>query len=129
MPDLNIQGYPDNLRAYQVTIAAGASASEIFATQGWAIVGIEMPAAWTAANIGYKSCMSGNVDKLKQVYDNGSNPEVTQVAASHNIAIPQSDTVFAPFMQLISVSTSDGTTPVVQVAAASITLLLRKYLS
>ncbi len=129
MPDLAIQGYPENLRAFQVTIAAGASASEIFATQGYAIVGIEMPAAWTAADIGYKSCISGNDSKLRQVFDNGGNPEKTIVAAGHNVAIPQSDTIFSPFMQLISVSSADDTTPVNQVAAAVITLLMRQYLS
>lgn len=129
MPDATILGYPNNLRALSVTIANGASVSEIFATQGDAIVGIIMPAAWTAADIAYKSCITGNVLDLQQVYDSSGNPEKTIVVAAHNIAIPQSDTVFSAFVQLFSVSTADDTTPVNQGAARTIILLLRHYLS
>lgn len=129
MPEIVISGYPENLKAHQVTFAAGASVTEIFPTQGYAIIGLEIPSTWTAAAIGYKSCISGNPSKLMQVDDNGANPEKTKVTAGHNTAIPQSDTIFAPFMQLVSVDPTDGTTPVNQVSAVTVTMLLRRYLS
>lgn len=132
MPDVSIQGYPDNLRAFQVTIAAGASVSEMFATQGYAIAHVIMPTAWTAAKLAYKTTWDGSPAALQFVKDSGANYEKTAVAASINVAIPQADTVYAPFMQLVSVDgteASTSATPVNQVAAAVITLLLRKYLS
>lgn len=130
--DIKVQGYPDNLRALSVTILSGASVSEMFATQGWAIVGIEMPSSWTAAKLAYKSCLSGNDSKLQAVKDNGGNYEKTAVAASINVAIPQSDTLFTAFCQLVSVDATEASTsvtPVAQGGDRTIGLLLRKYLS
>lgn len=127
--DIPLAGYPNNLRAMSVTIASGASVSQMVATQGEALVGIIMPSAWTAADIGYKSCITGRAADLQQVYDSGGNPEKTVVVASHNIAIPQADTVFAPFIQILSVSTADDTTGVTQGADRTVVLLFRKYLN
>src|SRR5262245_44501182 len=88
-----IQG-ADTLRAYIVTIPAAGSASEMFCAQGQAIVGLIMPATWTAADIAYKACVTGRDADLQQVYDNTGQPEKTTVAAARFIAIPTSDTIF-----------------------------------
>lgn len=130
--DYPIQGYPDNLRAMTVTIRSGDSVSEIFATQGYAVVGIEMPAAWTAAKLAYKSCLSGQPTKLQFLKDSGGNYEKTAVAAGINVAIPQSDTIFTSFLQLVSVDgteASTAVTPVNQGQDVVITVILRKFLS
>jgi hypothetical protein len=129
MPDLSIAGYPKNLRAVSLTIASGASASEMFATQGDAILGLIMPAAWTAADIAYKSCISGNTRDLQQVYDAGGSPEKCVVSAGVNVAFPQGDVIFAPFLQLISVSTADDTTAVTQGGARTVIVLLGRFMS
>lgn len=129
MSDLPIPGYPGNLRAISLTIASGASASEMFATQGDAIVGLIMPAAWTAADIAYKDCVTGNPADLHQVTDSGGTPEKCVVAASTNVAFPQGDAIFAPFLQLISVATTDDTTPVAQGGARALVVLLRHFMS
>ena len=71
MPDLPLPGFPNNLRAVTVTIASGAAASEMVATQGDALVGILTPSnGWTAAGIGYKACLTGRATDLVDVYDN-----------------------------------------------------------
>lgn len=133
MPDILLPGYPRNLRAIQVTIASGLSASEMIATQGDALVGIFIPSnGWTAAAIGYKTCFTGNPNDLVNAYDNGGNLEQTAVntalaAAAGFIAIPQSDTLFVPFIQLTSV-TAGSASGVAQAADRVMTLLLRHYL-
>ena len=123
-----IKGFPHNLRQEEVTIAAGASVSEMIATQGEAIVGIIMPAAWTAADIGYAACASGNPGDLLPVMDSGGNYITTICAASKFIAFPQTDAIFAPFIQVSSVQTKTAT-GVTQSVAAVIQLILRKYLN
>lgn len=128
-PSPAIPGFPSNLFWQIVTIVSGASATEVIQTNGLALVGIVMPSAWTAADIAFKSCMSGNPNEMQQLFDSGGNPEKTAAAASHNIAFPSSDALFVPFLQLVSVSTSDDTTPVTQGADRTLKLLFRNYLS
>lgn len=60
----------ENLWAEVVTIPAGGLAA-VVNTSGRAIVGIIMPAAWTAANIGYDVSID-NVT-FNTAYDNGNN--------------------------------------------------------
>jgi hypothetical protein len=124
-----IKGSPHNLRLEEVTIPAGASlATEMIATQGMAIVGIIMPAAWTTADIGYNACASGNAGELQPVTDAGGNYITTAVSASKSVAFPQTDAIFWPFIQISSVQTKSATA-VTQSAAAVVQLLLRKFLN
>jgi hypothetical protein len=132
--EIKLAGYPDNLSAQQVTIQNGAAVSEMIATQGRALIGIFTDAfGWTDAAIGYKSCFSGNPNDLKTVYDSGGNYLQTKVstdAAADQIfiAFPQSDVVFAPFLQLTSrAAGTDNATN--QAAARTLTLLFRNYLN
>ena len=83
-----------------------------------------MPAAWTAANIGYDVSID-NVT-FNTAYDNGNNLNQSEVQASSYISIPLTNAIFAPFVRLTSVDSSN--TPVDQVAAATIILLLKRYL-
>lgn len=119
-----LPGGLENLWAEQITIQAGGSVAEAVFTQGHALVGILMPAAWTAALLGYEV----SVDNVtyRTAWDNGSNLSQTKVQAGSYISIPMSDTVFAPYIRVKSV---DGTnTAVNQVAAATLILLFRRYL-
>lgn len=128
MPDVPIKGFPSNLFAAQVTIKAGTAASEMFAPQGKALIGLYMPAAWDTADIGYQSCISGNPIDLLNAYSNGGTPETTQVDASRYIPFPSFDALFAPFIVLTSVD-AGSVTPAVQSADRVITLLFRYYLT
>lgn len=128
MPDYKIIGYPDNLNAISVTIPNGTAVSEMFATQGRALVGILLPAAWTAAAIGFKTCLSGNVSDLVPVYSSGGTPMTSLANASTFIAFPTSDAIFSAFLQLASV-TADTTTGVNQGADRTIVLLFRSFLN
>lgn len=128
MPEFKLMGFPDNLSAMSVTIPNGASVSEMIATQGRALVGIVMPAAWTAAAIGYKVCLSGNAADLLPVYDSGGNAMTTSAAASTHIAFPTSDAIFAPFLQIASVTAATAT-GVNQGADRTLLLLFRSFLS
>ncbi len=129
MPKIPIPGYPDNLIMYQVNIAAGAASSEMIATEGYALTGIIMPAAWTAAKIGFAVCVTGNPNDLQQVYSNGGIAETCVAVAAEPIAFPVNDALFFPYLKILSVDATDGTTPANQVAAATLFLLLRKFLS
>lgn len=114
----------ENLHFETVTIAAGASASADIFSQGHALVGIFMPAAWTAANIGYE--VSFDNKTWVTAYDNAQNLEQSKVQASSFISIPLGDAIFAPFLRLKSVDATNAA--VNQVAAATLILVLRRYL-
>lgn len=125
----NFQNIGSGLFSVDVTIASGASVSEPFNLQGKALVGIVMPAAWTAAGIAFAGSVSGRIADMQQIYDNGGNPEYCTAAASKPIAFPNSDALFFPFLQLISVSTADKVTPVAQGADRTLTLFFRSLFS
>lgn len=126
--DIPIGGFPGNLFAQQVTIKSGTAVSEMIATQGKALVAIEMPAAWDAANIGLQASLSGNASKLKNVYDNAGNPEQAVVAASEFIVFPTTDACFGPFIALTSMA-AGTVTPTNQSADRVLTLLFRSFVS
>lgn len=114
----------ENLWGMTVTIPANGNLAEVVNTQGQALVGILMPAAWTAAKIGYDVSIDGVT--FRTAYDNGGNYEQSTAEASAFICIPQSDTIFAPYIRIKSVDATN--VAVNQVAAAAITLVFRRYL-
>lgn len=68
------------------TIANGASQSNVVDLEGGALVGINMPAAWTAANLTFLSSeyKDGTFDP---VYDTAGTEVTVTAAASRNINI------------------------------------------
>ncbi len=134
MSDVVIQGYPGNLFLQKCSIASGASASEMIATQGFALIGLFTPTnGWTAAAIGFKTCWNGSIPSLVNAYNDAGTLEqcvVSTDAAAASIAIlfPSPDALFAPYIQLTSVTVAT-TTPVTQGADRVIYLLFRRYLS
>ena len=133
MADITPSGWPGNMFLQTVTIASGASASEMIATQGRVLLGIFTPAAWTDAAIGYKVGWNGNPNNLVWAYDNGKVLEQTKVstdlaATSGFVAIPQSDAIKAPYIQLNSV-VEGATTATTQGAARTLVLVFCTFLS
>jgi hypothetical protein len=124
--EIVIPGSPYNLRLYQVTIPSGASASEIFSTQGQVLAGIFMPSAWTAADIGMNVCWSGNIGELIPLYQ-AAGAVTFNVQASVFVAFPTPNSVLVPFMQLTSV-TASTTTGVAQGGDRVLSVLFRKFL-
>jgi hypothetical protein len=135
--DVNIAGFPQNLFLQKVTIPSGASASEMVATQGMALIGLFTPTnGWTAANIGFKVCWNGRDIDLVTAYNDGGVLEqaiISSDAAAARIAIlfPSPDALFTPYIQLVSVLVASPmvTTPVNQGADRVLYLLFRRYLS
>jgi len=125
--DINIAGFPSNLVAQKVTINTTGN-SEMIATQGMALVGIFMPASWTAAALGYKVGWNGK-DLNMQVMESGGGTPVTTVAdADTFVPFPMPDAAFVPFLQINSVTVNTATL-VTQGAARELILLFRKYLN
>ena len=119
---------PENLWAETCTIANGASIADAIWTQGRALVGIQMPAAWTAANLGYEVSVDNST--WQTAYDAAGNFEQTIVNAAAYICIPLSDSIFGPYLRVKSVVTASPTvnTPQNQGAARTLILLFRRYL-
>ncbi len=119
-------GFSQNLTFQIATIAASASASDVIASQGKALVGLIMPAAWTAAAIQYYASVDSS--SFKVVKDTTTaNLMQTLVAADDWIVFPLADAIFAPYIKLVSV-TATTVTPVTQNAERTIILVLRNFL-
>ena len=114
----------ENLWAEQVTILSGGSVADAFTSQGHALVGIVMPSGWDAANLGYEA--SADNVTWNTVYDGGGNFQQTVAEASAFIAIPLAQAVFAPFMRVKSVDSSN--VAVNQSANRTLILMLRRYI-
>lgn len=129
MANYQLAGFPGNLFAWAATIPSGAAVSEMFPTQGYAVVGILMPSAWTAAALQFYSCLTGNQADLLPLKDGTTAVYMqTLVAASDDIAFPNPNAIFRPFLQLKSV-TAGGVVAVNQGADRTIIVILRKFLS
>lgn len=101
------------------TIAAGASLSDAIEIDGSALVGIVMPATWTAANLTVQ--MSHNDSTFNNVYDEVGTEKAIVVSTSRYILLNPAD-----YIGCNSLKVRSGTagTPVNQVAAASIIFVL-----
>lgn len=130
MPDVSamILGFPTNMVVQQVTIASGTSKTQPIAGQGMALVGIQVPSVWTAADIGYEASWDNNVFNI--VYAAGGNASTTVATASEWIAFPSQDAIFAPFIKITSVTTGGGSvTAANQAAARTLNLIFRRIFS
>ena len=123
-----IPGWPANLWLQKVTIPASASKSELLNTQGRALVGIFMPSAWTAADIGFEANWDSNPNDMFVVYAAGGTIQTVTVDANQYIAFPMTSVSFVPYMKITSVA-SGSATPTVQAAAREIILVFRNFLS
>lgn len=113
--------FTQNLFSEQVTIPSAGS-SVTLATEGYALVGVQMPTAWTAANLGFE--ISLNATLFQTAYDNSGALLQSVVAASKYVAFPSDQSLFGPYLKVKSVDASN--VAVVQAADRVLTLVFRR---
>lgn len=74
-----------NLSTQSITIANGASLSSAIDLQGTSVVAIQMPSAWTAANLTFQG--SNDDSTFDNLYDSSGTEVQVTAAASRYIAI------------------------------------------
>lgn len=105
-----------------VTIANGASLSGSIDLTGYTLVGIDTPAAWTAADITLAAAVAdgGTYDP---VHENSDTEFTLQAGASRFIVLPTSLT--AP-LRFIKIRSGTAGVPVLQGAARTLILIVRQ---
>ena len=106
-----------------VTIANGASpCSAPVVCNGGHLVGIQMPASWTAANLTFQGSADGVT--YQEVYDN--NGVEVQVVGTQAAFIPIPPTLLGPLYAL-NIRSGTAGTPVNQGAARTLQLVFKRY--
>lgn len=114
----------ENLWRQDAVIPINDYLSDGIFTEGHAIVGILMPAAWTAAKLGFQVSLDGV--NWYDVKDSGGNFEQSVAGASTFIAIPIADAISSPHIRLKSVDAANAA--VNQAAARTITVVMKRFL-
>lgn len=112
--------FPRKLDRKTVTIANGASLSGAIDLGAGTLVGIEMPAAWDAADLTFQT--SSDNTAFQDYYDAAGTEVTVSADASRNIKLDAADYAGAGQLKVRS-GTSD--TPVNQTAERTIVLILR----
>ena len=71
-----------------VTIENGEALSDTIDFRDMAAAFLHMPAAWTAADIGFYASPTGVAGSFTPVYENDTRIEITGVAASRTLLVP-----------------------------------------
>ena len=103
------------------TIANGVALAGAVELGGSALVGIQMPAAWTAANLTAQISVDGTT--YQDMYDDEGNEVTITAAASRFIQLIPSEWAGVHYIKLRSGTTG---TPVNQGAARTLTLVVRE---
>lgn len=111
-----------------VTIANNQSESDAFETRGMSVVGLQLPSAWTAADLAWKWSHDGT-NFYGPVKDATGTVIGCSAAASAAIAFPQSDNIMACYLKLVSVTAADRSVAANQGGARSIQITLRRLFS
>lgn len=112
-----------NLTTKTATIAINASLSGEVDLEGFTLVSIIMPAAWTAANLTFQaSDVTGGT--FQDVYDDQGVEVTVQAAASRSIGIDLLAGALAGF-RFIKIRSGTTGTPVNQAAARTLTLAVK----
>ncbi len=106
-----------------VTIANGASLSGEVDLGGYALAAIQMPSAWTAANLTFQAATASG-GTFQEVYDDLGNELTVQAAASRCIGIDSVAGALAP-LRFIKIRSGTAATPVNQAADRTLTLILK----
>lgn len=105
------------------TIAAGQSLSGAVDTEGLALAAILMPADWTVADITFQ--VSNAADGVfRDLYDDVGNEIRIPTAVNRAVSLDVLALAMSPY-QFFKVRSGTATVPVVQVAQAVLTMLLR----
>lgn len=108
-----------------VTIAASASLSDAADLLGYDLVAIHFPAAWTAASITFQGSEDGIT--YGNIYDSAGT-EVAYAGAAADRVVLVNTAHLGQFPRFVKVRSGTAGVPVVQVAAAIITLIGRTAL-
>lgn len=100
-------------------IANGASLSGLFYVGDGRLVGVQMPAAWTAASLSFQTSQDGT--NFFDLYDNAGNEVVVTASASRQIVLDGFDSGI-----WMKVRSGTSGTPVNQGAARTLTMTVRK---
>ena len=119
----------ENLWAETFTFLSGTAVGDGICTQGHGLVGIQMPAVWTAASINYEVSVDGG-KTWNLAYDAGGNIQQTIAEASAFICIPLSQAIFAPYLRLrsVAVASPPGNTPANQGQDTTLILTFKRFL-
>lgn len=113
-----------NTHTVDVTIASGASLSGAVDLEGFAVVAIEMPAAWTAAGITFQAAsLSGGT--YLDVYDDAGAEVAISAGASRVIAVTGADADALAPLQFIKIRSGTGGVPVAQAAERKLRLICK----
>jgi hypothetical protein len=102
------------------TIANGASLSGAVNLSGWTLIGIDMPASWTAANLTLQASVDNST--WDNVFDSLGTEVTITAAASRFILLNPADFVSVRYLKVRSGTSG---TPVNQGGARTITLIVR----
>lgn len=103
------------------TIANGASLSGAVDLKGYGLLAIQMPAAWTAADLTFQASADGGTAFADVYDDNGA--EVQKPAAANRYILVNQPLPYG--VDRIKIRSGTSGTPVNQGAARTLTLLLR----
>lgn len=107
-----------------VTIATGASLSDAVNIENATMIGIIMPAAWTAANLTFQAA-ARETDTFANVYDDAGTEVSVTADASRAIPIGTDLKALGSFRYL-KIRSGTAAVPVNQAAARVITLFLKR---
>lgn len=106
-----------------VTILINESLSDEIDLEGFGLFAIEMPAAWTAANLTFQvATASGGT--FQDLYDDGGNEVVVTAAAARVIGLDAKAPEIAS-LRFIKIRSGTTGTPVAQLAARTLTLICK----
>ena len=115
---------PERLKT--VTIANGASLSGVIDLEGFVLMGIQMPSAWTAANLTFEAS-SARAGTFDDVYDDTGTEVNVTAAASRYIGVTGTKGDVLANVRFLKVRSGTTGTPVNQGAARTITLCLKGW--
>lgn len=107
----------------EVTIAAGESLSSVVDLADKPILGIIMPAEWTAANLSFRAAKDGS-DEFKDIYNDTGAELVVQADAGRAIGIDVIAMGLAAWRRL-RIRSGTASAPVVQEAERTLILKLK----
>jgi hypothetical protein len=108
------------------TIGAGASLSNALDLSDYAIAAIQMPAAWTTAAITFLACATKDGTYLPVYDDAGTEVTVASASAAVNrVIVNKAVLEQLAALRWVKLRSGVAATPVNQVAAAAITVLLK----
>jgi hypothetical protein len=106
------------------TIAAGASLSDAVSLGALTLVGISMPAVWTAADLTFQVSPDGGTT-WQELYDGAGNALTVKTGAGQFV-IPLADPSYVwRGINMVKVRSGTAGAPVVQVVAAVVNLVTR----